>query len=211
METSKIVERTGYRAATEYHYRKCLPRNVWYTDYEGDKEVHTLRKPIKIEEVGVPNYEDNTWYDEFGNKSSNVDYQYDEHDYKFYRIAYETIYLDDEEGYPEYNYNEFEGTIESREEEEYIYVDEYKKLTSYELESDIDEIAREVKDSYSLDEEDNCYGDCYSDKIDDYKIKLQSLSNKDKLTCADYRDYLGYIREKLDEQVRAYIDSKEDE
>lgn len=94
------------------------------------------------DEDGKPNYEDIEWYDEFGVKSSNVDYNYDPNDYEFYKVTYEVIDCNDEDN----------DMIESYEDYEYVYTDKYVEFDASRFKEDIDEMANEIRDVRSLDD-----------------------------------------------------------
>lgn len=98
MKTSKIREQLSYKQYRTYHYVEELPsKEKWMVEHvSGSYDIESLKKPIKFEEFGKPNWDDIEWYDEFGVKSSNVDYTYDPDDYKFYKVTYEIINIDDE-------------------------------------------------------------------------------------------------------------------
>lgn len=198
MKTSKIREQLSYKQYRTYHYVEALPsKEKWIVEHvSGSYEIESLKKPIAFEEVGKPNYDDIEWYDEFGVKSSNVDYTYDPDDYKYYKVTYEIINIDDE-------YNDM---IESFEDYEYVYTDKYIKHDVYKLERDIYEVADEVGEVWGFDENENYYGDCWSDEVCDIKTSIEAKSLRHELKAEEYRDYLEAIRQEFDCCARSYLD-----
>ena len=153
-----------------------------------------MKKPIAFEEVGKPNYDDVEWYDEFGVKSSNVDYTYDPDDYKYYKVTYEFINIDDE-------YNDM---IESFEDYEYIYTDKYIGHDVYKFERDIDEVADEICEVWGFDENEQYYGDHLPFDVCDIKTSIEADSLSHELKAEEYRDYLADIRKVFDSYARSY-------
>lgn len=203
MKTSKIVQNLGYRKCRTYNYVEELPsKGTWMVEHvSGSYEIESLKKPIKFEEFGKPNWDDIEWYDEFGNVSSNVDYTYDPDDYKYYKVTYEIINIDDE-------YNDM---IESFEDYEYVYTDKYIKHDVYKFERDIDEVADEICEVWGFDENENYYGDCWSDEVCDIKTSIEAKSLRNELKAEEYRDYLADIRKVFDSYARSYLDSLKEE
>ena len=107
----------------------------------------------------MPSYDEVEWFDEFGVKSSNVDWTYDPNDYEFYKVTYEVIDCNDED----------DDMIESYEDYEYVYTDKYVEFDASRFKEDIDEMANEIRDVRSLDDGENYYGDSYP--VDVYEIK----------------------------------------
>lgn len=202
MKTSKIREQLSYRQYRTYHYVEELPsKEKWIVEHvSGSYDIESLKKPIKFEEFGKPNWDDIEWYDEFGNVSSNVDYTYDSDDYKFYKVTYEIINIDDE-------YNDM---IESFEDYEYVYTDRYVQHDVYRFEQDINEMANEIKDVWSLDDE-RYYGDCYPDEVYRIKTSIEAKSLRHELKAEEYRDYLEAIRQEFDYCARSYLDNLKEE
>lgn len=199
MKTSKIAEKNLYSKSIIYTYCENLPSaDKWIVEHTGKYEIESLRKPIKIISVGTPNYEDVTFYDEFGIKSSNVDYTYDINDYNFYKVIYELI---------DFNEEDNNNTIESYEDYEYIYVDKYIDHDIYMFESDINEEANEIKDVWILDE-DHYYGDCYPEEVENIKSKIEYKSLKHNLKAEEYRDYIHDIRNVFDHCARNFKDNQ---
>ena len=195
MKTSKIVEKLYMKNIT-YNYVDELPsKEKWMVEHvSGSYEIESLRKPIAFEEVGKPNYDDIEWYDEFGVKSSNVDFTYDPDDYKFYKVTYEIINIDDE-------YNDM---IESFEDYEYVYTDKYIKHDVYKFERDIDEVADEICEIWGFDENEQYYGDHLPFDVCDIKTSIEADSLKHELKAEEYRDYLADIRKVFDSYARSY-------
>lgn len=196
MKTSKIREQLSYRQYRTYHYVEEMPsKEKWMVEHvSGSYEIESLRKPIAFEEVGKPNYDDIEWYDEFGVKSSNVDYTYDPDDYKYYKVTYEIINIDDE-------YNDM---IESFEDYEYVYTDKYVEYDVYKFEQDIAEMAVDIKHVWSFDDYEEYYGDCYPDEVERIKTSIEADSLNHELKAEEYRDYLADIREVFDSYARSY-------
>lgn len=203
MKTSQIREQLSYRKYRTYNYVAELPsQEKWLVEHvSGSHDIESLKKPIKFEEFGKPNWDDIEWYDEFGNVSSNVDYTYDPDDYKYYKVTYEVINIDDE-------YNDM---IESFEDYEYVYTDKYIKHDVYKLERDIDEVANEVGEVWGFDENENYYGDCWSDEVCDIKTSIEAKSLRHELKAEEYRDYLADIRKVFDSYARSYLDRLKEE
>ena len=153
MKTSKIRERLSYKKYRTYNYVEDLPlKGAWIVEHvPGSYDIESLRKPIKFEELGRPNWDDIEWYDEFGVKSSNIDYQYDSDDYKFYKVTYEIINIDDE-------YND---QIQPSEDYEYVYTDRYVQHDVYKFEQDIEGMADEIREVWGFDDDEEYYGDSY--------------------------------------------------
>lgn len=173
-------------------------KGTWIVEHvSGSYEIESLKKPIKFEEVGKPNWDDIEWFDEFGVKSSNVDYQYDADDYKFYKITYEVINCDDE----------YDDKIESFEDYEYVYTDKYVEFDASRFKEDIDEMANEIRDVRSLDDGENYYGDSYPDDVYEIKTTIEAKSTSHELTEEEYRDYLEDVRNIFDDCARSYLDS----
>lgn len=165
MKTSKIREQLSYRKYRTYNYVEELPsKEKWMVEHvSGSYEIESLKKPIKFEEFGKPNWDDIEWYDEFGVESSNVDFSYDPDDYKYYKVTYEVINIDDE----------YDDKIESFEDYEYVYTDKYIKHDVYRLEQDIAEMAAEIRDVWGLDSVEQYCGECYPDEVFNNKKKLK--------------------------------------
>lgn len=198
MKTSKIVEKL-YMNSITYNYVEKLPsKEKWIVEHVSGSsyEIETLKKPIAFEEVGKPNYNDVTWYDEFGVKSSNVDYTYDPDDYKYYKVTYEVINCDDE----------YDDKIESFEDYEYVYTDKYVEHDVYKFEQDIAEMAVDIKNVWSFDDYEEYYGDCYPDEVNEIKTSIEAKSLRHELKAEEYRDYLNDIREIFDDYARSYLD-----
>ena len=198
MKTSKIVEKL-YMNSITYNYVEKLPsKEKWIVEHVSGSsyEIETLRKPIAFEEVGEPNYNDVEWYDEFGVKSSNVDYTYDPDDYKYYKVTYEVINCDDE----------YDDKIESFEDYEYVYTDKYVEHDVYRFEQDIAEMAVDIKNVWSFDDYEEYYGDCYPDEVERIKTSIEAKSLRHELKEEEYRDYLNDIREIFDDCARSYLD-----
>lgn len=195
MKTSKIVEKLYMKSIT-YNYVEDLPsKEKWLVEHvSGSYEIESLKKPIAFEEVGKPNYDDVEWYDEFGVKSSNVDYTYDPDDYKYYKVTYEFINIDDE-------YNDM---IESFEDYEYIYTDKYIGHDVYKFERDIDEVADEICEVWGFDENEQYYGDHLPFDVCDIKTSIEADSLSHELKAEEYRDYLADIRKVFDSYARSY-------
>lgn len=203
MKTSKIREQLSYKQYRTYHYVEELPsKEKWMVEHvSGSYDIESLKKPIKFEEFGKPNWDDIEWYDEFGNVSSNVDYTYDLDDYKYYKVTYEIINIDDE-------YNDM---IESFEDYEYVYTDKYIKHDVYKFERDIDEVAVEICEVWGFDENEQYYGDHLPFDVCDIKTSIEAKSLSHELKAEEYRDYLADIREVLDSYARSYLDSLKEE
>lgn len=195
MKTSKIVEKLYMKSIT-YNYVEDLPsKEKWLVEHvSGSYGIESLKKPIAFEEVGKPNYDDIEWYDEFGVKSSNVDYTYDPDDYKYYKVTYEIINIDDE-------YNDM---IESFEDYEYIYTDKYIGHDVYKFERDIDEVADEICEVWGFDENEQYYGDHLPFDVCDIKTSIEADSLSHELKAEEYRDYLADIRKVFDSYARSY-------
>lgn len=195
MKTSKIVEKLYMKSIT-YNYVEDLPsKEKWLVEHvSGSYGIESLKKPIAFEEVGKPNYDDVEWYDEFGVKSSNVDYTYDPDDYKYYKVTYEFINIDDE-------YNDM---IESFEDYEYIYTDKYIGHDVYKFERDIDEVADEICEVWGFDENEQYYGDHLPFDVCDIKTSIEADSLSHELKAEEYRDYLADIRKVFDSYARSY-------
>lgn len=205
MKTSKIID-----GKMEYIYVKNLPEEKWYAEHCGG-ELQILRKPIEIKEVGMPDY-GSDWYDEFGVKSSNVDYIYDVNDYRYYQVTYEYIDLFNEvvesDFKPDVNY----GSIESSTEVEYIYTDKYVTHDVYRFEQEIEEMANEIREVYpQFDDDENYYGDCYPDEVNRIKTSIEAKSLRNELKEEEYRDYLEDVRNIFDDCARSYLDSLKNE
>lgn len=196
MKTSKIREQLSYRKYRTYNYAEDLPsKGTWIVEHvSGSYEIESLKKPIKFEEIGKPNWDDIEWFDEFGVKSSNVDYQYDADDYKFYKITYEVINCDDE----------YDDKIESFEDYEYVYTDKYVKHNVYKFEQDIEEMADEVREAWGFDENEQYYGDHLPFDVCDIKTSIEADSLNHELKAEEYRDYLDDIRKVFDSYARSY-------
>lgn len=203
MKTSKIREQLSYKQYRTYHYVEELPsKEKWMVEHvSGSYDIESLKKPIKFEEFGKPNWDDIEWYDEFGNVSSNVDYTYDPYDYKFYKVTYEIINIDDE----------YDDKIESFEDYEYVYTDKYVEFDASRFKEDIEEMANEIKDVWSFDDDEQYYGDCYPDEVYRIKTSIEAKSLRHELKAEEYRDYLTDIREVLDSYARSYLDSLKEE
>lgn len=107
-------------------------KGKWIVEYTVDyEEVELLKKPIAIEKLEILNHDDIDWYDDSGNKSSNVDHQYNIDDYTFYKITYECVCLSDE----------LNDEIESYVETMYVYTDVYIKHDVCRFENAIKDIA----------------------------------------------------------------------
>lgn len=195
MKTSKIVEKLYMKSIT-YNYVEDLPsKEKWLVEHvSGSYGIESLKKPIAFEEVGKPNYDDIEWYDEFGVKSSNVDYTYDPDDYKYYKVTYEIINIDDE-------YNDM---IESFEDYEYIYTDKYIGHDVYKFERDIDEVADEICEVWGFDENEQYYGDHLPFDVCDIKTSIEADSLSHELKAEEYRDYLADIRKVFDSYARSF-------
>lgn len=195
MKTSKIVEKLYMKSIT-YNYVEELPsKEKWIVEHvSGSHEIESLKKPIAFEEVGKPNYDDVEWYDDFGIKSSNVDYTYDPDDYKYYKVTYEVINCDDE----------YDDKIESFEDYEYVYTDKYIKHDIYKFERDIDEVADEVCEVWGFDENEQYYGDHLPFDVCDIKTSIEADSLSHELKAEEYRDYLDEIRKVFDSYARSY-------
>lgn len=201
MKTSKIVEKLYMKSIT-YNYVEELPsKEKWIVEHvSGSYAIESLKKPIAFEEVGKPNYDDIEWYDEFGVKSSNVDYTYDPDDYKYYKVTYEIINIDDE-------YNDM---IESFEDYEYIYTDKYIRHDVYKFERDIDEVADEICEVWGFDENEQYYGDHLPFDVCDIKKSIEADSLSHELKAEEYRDYLADIRKVFDSYARSYLSDSKD-
>lgn len=197
MKTSKIIEKLYMKSIT-YKYVEELPSiEKWTVEHvSGSYEIESLKKPIAFEEIGKPNYNDVEWYDDFGIKSSNVDYTYDPDDYKYYKVTYEVINC----------YDEYDDEIESSTEVEYIYTDKYVTHDVYRFERDIDEVANDVGEVWGFDENEQYYGDCLPFDVYNIKASIESDSFSHKLKAEEYRDYLAEIREVFDYYARSYLD-----
>lgn len=203
MKTSKIREQLSYKQYRTYHYVEELPsKEKWMVEHvSGSYDIESLKKPIKFEEFGKPNWDDIEWHDEFGNVSSNVDYTYDPDDYKYYKVTYEIINIDDE-------YNDM---IESFEDYEYVYTDKYIKHDVYKFERDIDEVADEICEVWGFDENEQYYGDHLPFDVCDIKTSIEAKSLSHELKAEEYRDYLADIREVFDSYARSHLDSLKEE
>lgn len=198
MKTSKIREQLSYKQYRTYHYVEELPsKEKWMVEHvSGSYEIESLKKPIKFEEFGKPNWDDIEWYDEFGVESSNVDFSYDPDDYKYYKVTYEVINIDDE----------YDDKIESFEDYEYVYTDKYIKHDVYRFEQDIAEIAAEIRDVWGLDSVEQYCGECYPDEVFNIKKTIEAKSLDHELKAEEYRDYIGEIRDVFDSYARSYLD-----
>lgn len=199
MKTSKIREQLSYRKYRTYNYVAELPSlEKWHVEHvSGTHDIETLRKPIDFKDVGKPNYEDIEWYDEFGVKSSNVDYNYDPNDYEFYKVTYEVIDCNDEDN----------DMIESYEDYEYVYTDKYVEFDASRFKEDIDEMANEIRDVRSLDDGENYYGDSYPNDVYEIKTTIEAKSMSHELKEEEYRDYLEDVRNTFDDCARNYLDN----
>lgn len=199
MKTSKIREQLSYRKYRTYNYVAELPSlEKWLVEHvSGTHDIETLRKPIDFKEVGKPNYEDIEWYDEFGVKSSNVDYNYDPNDYEFYKVTYEVIDCNDEDN----------DMIESYEDYEYVYTDKYVEFDASRFKEDIDEMANEIRDVRSLDDGENYYGDSYPNDVYEIKTTIEAKSMSHELKKEEYKDYLEDVRNIFDDCARNYLDN----
>lgn len=195
MKTSKIIEKLYMKSIT-YNYVEELPsKEKWIVEHvSGSHEIESLKKPIAFEEVEKPNYDDVEWYDDFGIKSSNVDYTYDPDDYKYYKVTYEVVNC----------YDEYDDKIESFEDYEYIYTDKYIKHDIYKFERDIDEVADEVCEVWGFDENEQYYGDHLPFDVCDIKASIEADSLSHELKAEEYRDYLADIRKVFDSYARSY-------
>lgn len=199
MKTSKIVQNLGYRKCRTYNYVDELPsQEKWLVEHvSGSHDIETLRKPIEFKDVGIPSYDEVEWFDEFGVKSSNVDWTYDPNDYEFYKVTYEVIDCNDEDN----------DMIQSYEDYEYVYTDKYVEFDASRFKEDIDEMANEIRDVRSLDDGENYYGDSYPDDVYEIKTTIEAKSMSHELKEEEYRDYLEDVRNIFDDCARNYLDN----
>lgn len=203
MKTSKIREQLSYRKYRTYNYVAELPsQEKWLVEHvSGSHDIETLRKPIEFKDVGMPSYDEVEWFDEFGVKSSNVDWTYDPNDYEFYKVTYEVIDCNDEDN----------DMIQSYEDYEYVYTDKYVEFDASRFKEDIDEMANEIRDVRSLDDGENYYGDSYPDDVYEIKTTIEAKSMSHELKEEEYRDYLEAIRQEFNCCARSYLDKLKEE
>lgn len=199
MKTSMIVVKNFLCNRYFYYVNELPSKGKWIVEYTVDYEkVELLKKPITIEKLKILNHDDIDWYDDFGNKSSNADYQYNIDDYNFYKITYECVCLSDE----------LNDEIEPYEETMYVYTDVYIKYDVCKFEKAIKDIANEIKNLYKL-EDGHYYDDYCSSLVFDIKASIVFESMNDYLTAQKYRDYLEDIRDCFDQAAKRYLDNYE--
>lgn len=199
METSMIVEKNCLYNRYFYYVNELPSKGKWIVEYTVDyEEVELLKKPIAIEKLEILNHDDIDWYDDSGNKSSNVEHQYNIDDYTFYKITYECVCLSDE----------LNDEIESYVETMYVYTDVYIKHDVCRFENAIKDIANEIKNLYKL-ENDHYYDNYCSSRVFDIEESIEFKSKNYLLTTQEYKYYLEDIRDCFDQAAKRYLDNYE--